>query len=124
MILFIETFYIVNYSNVQGITNSNTEIATSAINNNYLSRGIHKLREEQLSGSSSIADPNVISNANLLDQDDSAVSYDNTLVLSNYIPTVDPNEPLYCTCRQVSFGEMIGCDGEVCNKNTLFFTSS
>ncbi|CAG8434187.1 8472_t:CDS:2 [Funneliformis mosseae] len=101
-------------SNVQGITNSNTEIATSAINNNYLSRGIHKLREEQLPGSSSIADPNVMSNANLLDQDDSAVSYDNTLVLSNYIPTVDPNEPLYCTCRQVSFGEMIGCDGENC----------
>ena len=22
-------------------------------------------------------------------------------------------EPLYCYCRQVSFGEMVGCDGEV-----------
>ncbi|CAI2183722.1 8960_t:CDS:10, partial [Funneliformis geosporum] len=104
-------------SNVQGNTNSNTDIATSAINNSYLSRGINKLRvpnEENLPGSSSIANPSVVSNANLLDQDDSAVSYDNTLVLSNYIPTVDPNEPLYCTCRQVSFGEMIGCDGENC----------
>jgi len=77
--------------------------------------------EEHLPGSSSIADPSGINNANLLDQDDSAVVYDNALVtesntfLSNYIPTVDPNEPLYCTCRQVSYGEMIGCDGEVRN---------
>ena len=23
---------------------------------------------------------------------------------------VDPNEPTYCLCRQVSYGEMIGCD--------------
>lgn len=22
-------------------------------------------------------------------------------------------EPLYCYCRQVSYGEMVGCDGEV-----------
>lgn len=23
---------------------------------------------------------------------------------------VDPNEPTYCLCHQVSFGEMVGCD--------------
>jgi len=23
---------------------------------------------------------------------------------------VDPNEPLYCICQQISFGEMIACD--------------
>jgi hypothetical protein len=23
---------------------------------------------------------------------------------------IDPNEPTYCTCGRVSFGEMIGCD--------------
>ena len=23
---------------------------------------------------------------------------------------VDPNEPTYCICQQVSYGEMIGCD--------------
>ena len=23
---------------------------------------------------------------------------------------VDPNEPTYCVCNQVSYGEMIGCD--------------
>jgi len=27
---------------------------------------------------------------------------------------VDPNEPVYCTCRMVSFGNMIGCESEDC----------
>ncbi|KAM9331103.1 inhibitor of growth protein 2 [Gastrophryne carolinensis] len=27
---------------------------------------------------------------------------------------VDPNEPTYCLCNQVSYGEMIGCDNEEC----------
>lgn len=27
---------------------------------------------------------------------------------------LDPNEPTYCLCEQVSFGEMIGCDKEDC----------
>ena len=27
---------------------------------------------------------------------------------------VDPNEPTYCTCQQVSYGEMIACDNENC----------
>lgn len=25
-----------------------------------------------------------------------------------------PGEPVYCTCKRVSFGEMIGCDGDTC----------
>lgn len=25
---------------------------------------------------------------------------------------IDPNEPRYCYCHQVSFGDMIACDGE------------
>uniref|UniRef100_A0A672SB68 Inhibitor of growth family member 1 n=1 Tax=Sinocyclocheilus grahami TaxID=75366 RepID=A0A672SB68_SINGR len=25
---------------------------------------------------------------------------------------IDPNEPTYCLCEQVSFGEMIGCDND------------
>lgn len=29
---------------------------------------------------------------------------------------VDPNEPTYCLCHQVSYGEMIGCDNpDVCS---------
>ncbi|KAI8370473.1 chromatin remodeling protein [Radiomyces spectabilis] len=27
---------------------------------------------------------------------------------------IDPNEPLYCYCRQVSFGEMVACDNDEC----------
>ena len=27
---------------------------------------------------------------------------------------VDPNEPTYCICQQVSYGEMIGCDNPDC----------
>ena len=27
---------------------------------------------------------------------------------------IDPNEPLYCKCRQVAFGDMIACDNEDC----------
>lgn len=29
-------------------------------------------------------------------------------------PSKDPNEPKYCHCQQVSFGEMVGCDGSEC----------
>lgn len=25
---------------------------------------------------------------------------------------IDPNEPRYCICNQVSFGDMVACDGE------------
>lgn len=34
---------------------------------------------------------------------------------------VDPNEPTYCFCNQVSYGEMVACDNtDVCNS---FFLS-
>ena len=26
----------------------------------------------------------------------------------------DPNEPRYCICSQVSYGDMVGCDNEHC----------
>lgn len=29
--------------------------------------------------------------------------------------SVDPNEPTYCICNQVSFGAMIACDNEDCD---------
>ena len=44
---------------------------------------------------------------------------------------VDPNEPTYCLCHQVSYGEMIGCDNpdvSTCNLEIqmleVFFASS
>ncbi len=32
---------------------------------------------------------------------------------------VDPNEPTYCLCHQVSYGEMIGCDNPDVRRNAL-----
>ena len=32
---------------------------------------------------------------------------------------VDPNEPTYCLCHQVSYGEMIGCDNPDVSNFTL-----
>lgn len=29
-------------------------------------------------------------------------------------PSPEPEEPLYCLCSQISYGEMIGCDNDVC----------
>jgi hypothetical protein len=28
--------------------------------------------------------------------------------------SIDPNEPIYCFCRNVAYGEMIGCDNPNC----------
>ncbi|XP_064389382.1 inhibitor of growth protein 5-like isoform X1 [Halichondria panicea] len=34
---------------------------------------------------------------------------------------LDPNEPTYCLCQQVSFGEMIGCDNDDCSIEWFHF---
>lgn len=36
--------------------------------------------------------------------------------------TYDPNEPRYCICNQVSYGDMVACDNEDVSSNYLFFT--
>lgn len=36
---------------------------------------------------------------------------------------VDPNEPTYCLCHQVSYGEMIGCDNPDVSSAQLFIFS-
>ncbi|GBM00131.1 Inhibitor of growth protein 2 [Araneus ventricosus] len=37
-------------------------------------------------------------------------------------PPIDPNEPTYCLCDQVSFGEMIGCDNDGCDREWFHFS--
>ncbi|GAQ86797.1 PHD zinc finger superfamily protein [Klebsormidium nitens] len=34
---------------------------------------------------------------------------------------IDPNEPTYCYCQQVSFGEMVGCDNKDCEIQWFHF---
>ncbi|KAI7891879.1 uncharacterized protein EV154DRAFT_419711, partial [Mucor mucedo] len=43
-----------------------------------------------------------------------ATQYAKTAVPSSDLP-IDPNEPVYCYCQQVSFGEMIACENEQCD---------
>lgn len=47
------------------------------------------------------------------DFDDDASSYGGQPPVELDMP-VDPNEPLYCICQRVSFGEMIACDNTRC----------
>lgn len=34
---------------------------------------------------------------------------------------IDPDEPTYCFCNQVSFGEMVGCDNDSCEKEWFHY---
>ncbi|KAF8344333.1 uncharacterized protein EI90DRAFT_3029314 [Cantharellus anzutake] len=34
---------------------------------------------------------------------------------------VDPNEPRYCYCTQVSYGEMVACDNEDCEREWFHY---
>ncbi|KAI8088819.1 uncharacterized protein BX664DRAFT_331465 [Halteromyces radiatus] len=34
---------------------------------------------------------------------------------------IDPNEPRYCYCNQVSFGDMVACDGDNCDKEWFHY---
>lgn len=36
--------------------------------------------------------------------------------------TIDPNEPTYCLCKQVSFGQMVMCDNDHCPIEWFHFT--
>ena len=35
---------------------------------------------------------------------------------------VDPNEPTYCLCNRVSFGEMVACDNDSVSRKCLLLT--
>ncbi len=34
---------------------------------------------------------------------------------------IDPNEPIYCFCQRVSFGQMVGCEGDDCRYEWFHF---
>ncbi|KAL4111699.1 hypothetical protein PRIC1_003377 [Phytophthora ramorum] len=43
------------------------------------------------------------------------------LLASEDLP-IDPNEPIYCSCRRVSFGQMVGCDNDDCKYEWFHFS--
>lgn len=36
-------------------------------------------------------------------------------------PVVDPNEPKYCYCEEISYGEMVACDNDDCERKWFHF---
>jgi len=45
---------------------------------------------------------------------DSANKKSNVDPLLSDMDRIDPNEPVYCICRQIAYGDMIACDNEEC----------
>ncbi|KAI8049790.1 uncharacterized protein B0P05DRAFT_563384 [Gilbertella persicaria] len=41
--------------------------------------------------------------------------------MSHHEFDIDSNEPTYCYCKQVSFGDMIACDGENCEREWFHY---
>lgn len=53
-----------------------------------------------------------------------ATTFANTTGMQLDLP-VDPNEPTYCFCNQVSYGDMIACDNpDVCNQIIIYLLFS
>lgn len=50
-----------------------------------------------------------------------AAAAEPVLLASEDLP-IDPNEPIYCSCRRVSFGQMVGCDNDDCKYEWFHFT--
>lgn len=46
---------------------------------------------------------------------------DDYVAVNSLMYKADPNEPVYCYCRQVSYGEMVGCDNPECSIEWFHF---
>lgn len=51
-----------------------------------------------------------------LQQQQNTVDEDSGAMHEDEMDVDDPNEPRYCYCNRVSFGEMVGCDGGDCKR--------
>lgn len=51
-----------------------------------------------------------------LQQQQKTVDEDSGAMHEDEMDVDDPNEPRYCYCNRVSFGEMVGCDGGDCKR--------
>ncbi|ETO66214.1 hypothetical protein F444_16550 [Phytophthora nicotianae P1976] len=49
-----------------------------------------------------------------------AAAVEPVILASEDLP-IDPNEPIYCSCRRVSFGQMVGCDNDDCKYEWFHF---
>ncbi|RDD47214.1 Inhibitor of growth protein 3 [Trichoplax sp. H2] len=56
--------------------------------------------------------PLVVDSTHNTEVNDEVSERPTTLEISEYV--VDPDEPRYCICNQISYGEMVGCDNDDC----------
>jgi hypothetical protein len=60
-------------------------------------------------------------------QKNSDLTNNNQNILKNNVlstignTNIEPNEPLYCVCRQISYGQMIMCDNSDCELEWFHF---
>lgn len=62
------------------------------------------------------------SNENSTSEEDALVNVDNSKKVWLDMP-IDPNEPVFCLCQQVSYGEMVMCDDPDVSKIIIYHLS-
>uniref|UniRef100_A0AAQ5Z459 Inhibitor of growth protein n=1 Tax=Amphiprion ocellaris TaxID=80972 RepID=A0AAQ5Z459_AMPOC len=101
------------------LSRDNTGYSSSAlplISSSSVSRSSIKSSNHQSSSSSSSSSLSSCSSSSALAQELSqqASTLPEAEANSQVDWTYDPNEPRYCICNQVSYGEMVGCDNTDC----------
>ncbi|KAG8439820.1 hypothetical protein GDO86_005837 [Hymenochirus boettgeri] len=98
------------------LTQTLTSSATTDSRSGRKSKNNNKSSSQQSSSSSSSSLSSCSSSSALAHE----LSHQQTAVIpesesNNQVDwTYDPNEPRYCICNQVSYGEMVGCDNQDC----------
>lgn len=98
------------------LTQTLTSSATTDSRGGRKSKNTNKSSSQQSSSSSSSSSLSSCSSssalAHELSQQTAAIAESDS---NNQVDwTYDPNEPRYCICNQVSYGEMVGCDNQDC----------
>ncbi|XP_041440885.1 inhibitor of growth protein 3 isoform X1 [Xenopus laevis] len=99
------------------LTQTLTSSATTDSRSGRKSKSNNKSASQQSSSSSSSSSLSSCSSSSALAHE---LSHQQTAAIpesdtnSQVDWTYDPNEPRYCICNQVSYGEMVGCDNQDC----------
>ncbi|KAM8974496.1 inhibitor of growth protein 3 [Pelodytes ibericus] len=99
------------------LTQTLTSSATTDSRSGRKSKNNNKSASQQSSSSSSSSSLSSCSSSSALAHE---LSHQQTAAIpetdsnSQVDWTYDPNEPRYCICNQVSYGEMVGCDNQDC----------
>lgn len=92
-------------SQSQSHSHSQTTLKSSKRNN---------LNRKSLTSSRNYSNSNSNSNSSGIEEDFESTSKIHSLPQPSTTINSSGNEPVYCTCKEVSFGQMIACDGQEC----------